>query len=61
VASNVNQVRVKDTTYGTLRTESLKYQLELKRQVSMGELISAALAVAAKHPGEISKILAGDQ
>jgi hypothetical protein len=56
-----NQARVNDATYRILRTESLKYQLQLKRQVSMGELISAALAVAANHPDEISAALAGDQ
>ena len=54
-----NQARVNDATYRILRTESLKYQLQLKRQVSMGELISAALAVAANHPDEMSEILTG--
>jgi hypothetical protein len=54
-----NQPRVSDATYRTLRIEAAKYQFQLSRQVTMGELISAALAVAAMHPDEISEILTG--
>jgi hypothetical protein len=54
-----NQPRVNDATYKTLRIEAAKYQFQLSRQVSMGELISAALAVAANHPDEMSEILTG--
>jgi hypothetical protein len=55
-----NMVRVTDETYIALRGESFKYQAQLGRQVSMGQIISAALTVAGNHPEEISNALTGE-
>lgn len=49
-----------DDTYKMLRMASVRYQFELKRQVSMGDLIAAALTVANKHPDELKAALNED-
>lgn len=55
-----NMVRVTGETYMALRGESFKYQAQLNRQVSMGQIISAALTIAGNHPDEIVAILTGE-
>jgi hypothetical protein len=53
-----NMIRVSAELYQALRTESLKYQFELNRQISMGKVITAAWQVAKSHPDELRQILA---
>jgi hypothetical protein len=50
---NTHMIRVTDASYRLLREQSLKYQLDLRRQVSMAEIVAAALHIAMKHPTEI--------
>lgn len=52
-----NQPRVSDATHKVLRMASVKYQFELNRQVSMGDIIAAALSVATNHPDELKAAL----
>jgi hypothetical protein len=54
-----NQPRVSNETHQILRTESIKYQFQLGRPVSMGQLIAASLTVAMRHPDELIDTLTG--
>jgi hypothetical protein len=48
-----HMIRIRDSSYIRLREESLAYQLALGRQVSMGEIVAAALHIAAMHPDQM--------
>ena len=51
--------RVPKDTYDELRAESVRYQKELDRQVSMGELITVALRIAKSNRPEMWLLLRG--
>jgi hypothetical protein len=50
-------VRVPEPVYRQLRTESLRLQFELGRQIAMGEIIGASLAIALNHAAELTAAL----
>jgi len=49
--------RVEQDTYFDLRLASAEYQSDLKRQISISELITAAWKIAKTHPAELRKAL----
>jgi len=49
--------RVEQDTYFDLRLASAEYQRDLKRQISISELITAAWKIAKTHPAELRKAL----
>jgi hypothetical protein len=51
------RARVDENTYLDLRLASVQFQRELKRQISISELITAAWKIAKTRPAELRKAL----
>jgi hypothetical protein len=53
--------RVTENTYYDLRLASAEFQRELKRRITISELITAAWQVTKNHPDELRQILASNK
>jgi hypothetical protein len=53
--------RVSEDTYFDLRLASAEFQRELKRQITISELITAAWKITKNHPDELRQILASNK
>lgn len=54
-------VQISGKTHEDLRTNALRIQFELGRQISMGSYIAAALRVANNHADELKDALGGEE
>jgi hypothetical protein len=57
----VAQPRIPAHTHRDLLMLAAQFQYEFKRQVSMGEIIGAALTVAQRYPDELKALLAASE